>query len=253
MTGSARRVNRLRPPAYMPVMRHPEPQTPAGSGDRIGFALAFGIAIPFVYFGIQIVAARFYPGYSFLNRDASTLGSDGSTAPWIFNVGTLLVGLCEVVAAWGFLRALPRLRAGTVLARATCVALVSSALGSVNAFLHPLPDPRHTEGVLSILGAGILLLPVITSLTLWRLRSRALVTPALALSVLVWLALIPIMSGLIQRLSVVARIDMPGFQAFLNGYHGVLQRVAAAALFGPVAFAAWLLRRFSREQGAVVG
>jgi hypothetical protein len=46
---------------------------------------------------------------------------------------------------------------------------------------------------------------------------------------------------------------MPGFQAFLNGYHGVLQRVAAAAVFGPVAFAAWLLRRVSREKRAVVG
>jgi hypothetical protein len=55
------------------------------------------------------------------------------------------------------------------------------------------------------------------------------------------------------RLSVVAQIDMPGFQACLNGYHGLLQRVAAAAVFGPVALAAWLLRRFGREQGAVVG
>ena len=234
-------------------MTRPEPQTLTGGGDRIGRALAFGIAIPFVYFGIQIVAARFYPGYSFLNRDASMLGSEGSTAPWIFNVGTLVVGLCEVVAAWGFLRGLPRVRAGAVLAWATCVALVSSALGSINAFLHPLPDPRHTEGVLSILGAGVLLLPVITGLMLWRLRGRAWVTPALVLSVLVWLTLIPIMSGLVQRLSVIAQIDMPGFQAFLNGYHGVLQRVAAAAVFGPVAFAAWLLRRCSREQGAVVG
>ena len=198
----------------------------------------------------QIVAARFYPGYSFLNRDASTLGSDGSAAPWIFNVGTLVVGLCEVVAAWGFLRALPRVRAGGVLAWAVCVALVSSALGSINAFLHPLPDPRHTEGVLSILGAGVLLLPAITGLLLWRLRGRAFVTPALVLSALVWLTLIPIMSGLVQRLSVMAQIDMPGFQTFLNGYHGLLQRVAAAAVFGPVAFAAWVLRRFNREPGA---
>jgi hypothetical protein len=228
-------------------MTRPEPHTLTGR------ALAFGIAIPFVYFGIQIVAARFYPGYSFLNRDASTLGSDGSTAPWIFNVGTLVVGLCEVVAAWGFLRALPRVRAGAVLTWATSLALVSSALGSINAFLHPLPDPRHTEGVLSILGAGVLLLPAITGLMLWRLRGREWVTPALVLSVLVWIALIPIMSGLVQRVSVMAHIATPGFQAFLNGYHGVLQRVAAAAVFGPVAFAAWLLRRFSREQGAVVG
>jgi hypothetical protein len=40
-----------------------------------------------------------------------------------------------------------------------------------------------------------------------------------------------------------ARIDVPGLQAFLTGYQGLLQRVAAATLLGFVAFAAWLLRR----------
>ena len=220
-----------------------EPYAVTRGRDRIDRALAFGIAIPFLYFGIQLIAARFYPGYNFLNRDASTLGSEGSTAPWIFNLGTLVIGLCEVVAAWGFLRGLPRVGASAVLAWATCLALVSSALGGINAFLHPLPDPRHTTGVLSILGAGVLLLPVLTGLMLWRQRGRALVTPFLALNVLVWLALIPIMSGLVQRVSIMTHIDMPSLQAFSNGYHGVLQRVAAAAVFGPVAFAAWLLRR----------
>src|SRR3954469_5468505 len=91
--------------------------------------LTAGLLLPVLYFGIQAAAAPFYPGYSFLNRDASTLGSEGSTAPWIFNVGTLAVGLCEVVAAWGFLRGLRRVRAGALLAWATCVALVSTALG----------------------------------------------------------------------------------------------------------------------------
>ena len=68
-------------------------------------------------------------------------------------------------------------------------------MGSVNAFLHPLPDPRHTAGVLSILGAGVLLLRVLTGLMLRRQRGRVWVTPFLALNVLVWLALVPIMSG----------------------------------------------------------
>ena len=134
-------------------------------------ALAFGMAIPFL-FGLQLIATPFYPGYSFLSRDASTLGSEGSTAPWIFALGSLVIGLCEVAAAWGFLNGLLRVRR-TVLAWATCLALASSALGSVNAFLHPLPDPLHTTGVLSILGAGVLLLPVLTGLMLWRHRGRA--------------------------------------------------------------------------------
>jgi hypothetical protein len=211
--------------------------------DRIDRALAFGIAIPFLYSGLQLIAAPFYPGYSFLSRDASTLGSAGSTAPWIFNLGILVIGLCEVVAAWGFLNGLLRVRGNAVLAWATCLALASSALGSANAFLHPLPDPRHTTGVLSILGAGVLLLPVLTGLMLWGQRRRAWVTPILVLNIVVWLALVPVMSGLAQRLSMMAHVDVPGLQTFLNGYQGLLQRIAAATLFGPVAFAAWLLRR----------
>src|SRR3954454_13092742 len=63
--------------------------------------LGLAVALPFVYFGIQLAAAPFYPGYSFLTRDASTLGSDGSTAPWIFNGGPLLVGTLELVTAAG--------------------------------------------------------------------------------------------------------------------------------------------------------
>jgi len=89
----------------------------------------------------------------------------------------------------------------------------------------------------------VLLLPVLTGLMLWRHRGRAWVTPFLALNLFVWLALAPVMSGLVQGVSMMAHIDMPGFQAFLNGYQGLLQRVAAATVFGPVAFAAWLLRR----------
>ena len=38
------------------------------------------------------------------------------------------------------------------------------------------------------------------------------------------------MSGLVQGVSMMAHIDMPGFQAFLNGYQGLLQRVAAATV-----------------------
>ncbi len=69
------------------------------------FAVRSGIAIPILYFGMQLLAAPFYPGYSFISRDASTLGSDGSSVPAIFNLGSILVGLVELVAAWGFLRA----------------------------------------------------------------------------------------------------------------------------------------------------
>ena len=41
-------------------------------------ALWTGVLIPLLYFGNQFVAATFYPGYSFLSQDASTLGSADS-------------------------------------------------------------------------------------------------------------------------------------------------------------------------------
>src|SRR5215471_12247950 len=108
--------------------------------------LALAVAIPVIYFGVQAAAAPFYPGYSVFSRDASSLGSSGSTAPWIFNTGMLVLGIVEVAVAGAFLSALPRAGAGRILSLLTALALASAGLGSVNAFLHPLPDPRHTEG-----------------------------------------------------------------------------------------------------------
>jgi hypothetical membrane protein len=201
--------------------------------------LGLGVAIPFLYFGIQLAAAPFHPGYSFLSRDASTLGSTGSTAPWVFNVGVLVLGVLEIAVAGAFMRALPRAGVGRVLSAMLALALASAAIGSFNAFLHPLPDPRHTEGLLSILGSGFVLLPILTALVLWRLGARRYAF----LNVVACLALIPVMTGLVQRVCIQAGIDFSGFQAFLNGYHGLIQRAGAAVVFVPIGLIAHLLRR----------
>jgi hypothetical protein len=200
--------------------------------------LAFGVAIPLVYFAIQLAAAPFYPGYSFLTRDASTLGSDGSTAPWIFNGGALLIGMLELVTAGAFLRALPRARIGIVLTWATALALCSAAIGSLNAFLHPLPDPKHSEGLLSLLGSGMVMLPPLVTTVLWRLGARSYAR----FTILLWLALIPILTGLVQRIGMQAGVDLTGYQVFLNGSHGLLQRVAAFLIFGSIGVVAHRLR-----------
>jgi hypothetical membrane protein len=202
-------------------------------------ALSLGLVLPVLYFGIQLIAAPFYPDYSFLNRDASTLGSAGSKAPWIFNTGALLVGAVEVLVAFAFFTALRRARAGLVLAALYSLALASAAIGSLNAFLHPLPDPRHTSGLLSILGAGPILLTPLSIAVLWRLEARRL---AVLVAVLC-LAVVPVMTGLVQRLSMQAGVEFAGYQAFLNGYHGLIQRLGALLLFGPIAVIAYVLRR----------
>jgi hypothetical protein len=209
--------------------------------------LGFGVAIPLLYFGIQLAAAPYFPGYSFLDRDASSLGSDASTAPWIFNVGALVLGIIKIAVAGAFAAALPRAGVGRALSAATALALASAGIGSVNAFLHPLPDPRHTEGVLSILGSGFVLLPILTTVVLWRLGARRYAVT----SVVLCLALVPLMTGLVQRACMRASIDFSAFQAFLNGYHGLIQRVGAAVVFVPVGVVAQLLRRRTLPAGDV--
>ena len=64
-------------------------------------ALQTGMAVPFLYFGTQLAAALFFPGYSFLRMPASLLGSDQATYPMIFNAGAILTGLATLLAAVG--------------------------------------------------------------------------------------------------------------------------------------------------------
>ena len=52
-------------------------------------ALQAGIAVPVLYYGVQLLAAPFYPGYSFITNVASDLGSPTSTVPAIFKSACL--------------------------------------------------------------------------------------------------------------------------------------------------------------------
>ena len=115
----------------------------------------------------------------------------------------------------------------------------SHGRGSLNAFLHPLPDPRHTEGMLSILGSGFVLLPVLLAVVLWRLGAARY---AVANTILC-LALIPVITGLVQRTCIWGGIDCSAYQHFLNNYHGLIQRAGAVALYVPIGVVALLLRR----------
>jgi hypothetical protein len=203
--------------------------------------LASGVAIPVIYFGIQLAAAPFYPGYSFFSRDASSLGSSASAAPWIFNVGVLLLAVIKLGVAGAFLVALPRAGVGRGVTVLTALALTSAGLGSLNAFLHPLPSQRHVEGVLAALGRGVALLPVLSAVVLWRLGS-----PRQAVATVIGcLVLIPVMTGLTQRVCIGAGLECAGYQWFLNNYHGLIQRLGAAVVFVPVGVVSYILWRQS--------
>lgn len=217
------------------------------SDRTIFLTLGAGIAVPFLYFGAQLAAAPFYPGYSFLTRDASTLGSDGSTMPWILNSGAALCGVAMILTSLGYLGALRRLEGSRVAAWLTALALVGGGIGSVNAGLHPLPDPRHASGPAASVGAGLFFLPVLLPWAMWKLREGRNMRTYLGCNLAVMLALLPVMSGFLQRSAMVAGVAIPLLQTLLNSYHGLLQRIAAAIVFVPIGVCAVFLARRVRR------
>jgi|SRR5215471_18190410 len=130
-----------------------------------------------------------------------------------------------------------------VVAWPATLAVLSCGLGSINAGLFPLPDPRHTDSWLAICGSGIFLLPFLLPLALWKVLERP-VRIYFVGNIIALVPLVLVLSGLIQRISIKTRIEMPGFQAFLNGYQGLLQRVAAVIVFVPIGVSAWYLERY---------
>ncbi len=135
-------------------------------------ALWTGVLIPLLYFGNQFVAAAFYPGYSFLSQDASTLGSADSRWPELFNIGSVITGVLCGFTACGFL---PALRLATPCPSGPRLGNLPGpdlqfGLGAAStAGLHPLPDPRHISGPLAIGGIGGFLLPFLIPAALWKL------------------------------------------------------------------------------------
>ena len=189
-------------------------------------ALGMGIAVPLLYFGVQFIAAPFYPGYSFLRQPASMLGSDLSTHPAILNVGAVITGVITLIASLGFLCALRLIGTHPVIAWLTCLALVSSGLSSIWAGVFHMPDPRHNSGPL---GIGTFLLPVLFAAAFWKLKDARMLRLYLFVNLLLMVALVPIMSG-------AAGIDM-------SNYGGLLQRIAALTLFPPIGVVALFLLR----------
>ncbi len=187
-------------------------------------ALGMGVAVPLLYFGVQIAAAPFYPGYSFLSQVASELGSDRSTFPALFNAGAITTGVAALLASPGFLRALRRLGTVPVLAWLTSMSLASTGLAGIWAGSFPLPDPRHNPG---LLGIGVFLLPLLFAAALWK-RGEPMKSYLLVNAVL-FIVLIPIMSGM-------AGLDT-------RGYQGLLQRIGATVFYLPIGVVAWFLFR----------
>jgi hypothetical membrane protein len=206
--------------------------------------LKFGIVVPLIYYGIQVLAAPYYPGFSVLRNTASELGSDRSEHAVIFNAGIMIQGVASLAASLGFFLALRRLRINSALAALTAVALAINGVQHIWAGYYPIPDPRHGGHPLFIVAMTVL--PVLLTATLWRQVGTGL--RVYFVSTLVLLAAV-----------LTLRSELSGLERY--EYRGLLQRVFSLAIFPPIGMAAYALAsrigqrpitetEFSRETAA---
>ena len=183
-------------------------------------ALTFGVAVPVLYFGSQIAAAFFFPGYSFLSQSASQLGSDLAKYPAIFNAGAILTGISTLIAVYGFFRAFQRLNTNTILTGIILLALASSAFMHLWAGFFPMPDPRHGQNPFQF---GAILLPLLFVVALWK-QGRIVLNTYLIASIAL---LVTLMADIVP-------IDR-------QLYDGLFQRLLALAVFPPIGVCAYVL------------
>ncbi len=186
------------------------------------WALYAAMAMPVIYFGTQLLASPFYPGYSFSRDTASMLGTTNSQQPWIFNLGAVLTGAAGLLGAVGLLRAL-RSVTWTALAGLVALSVVANGVLSIKAGMFPMPDPRHASW--QFLMPAILTGPLLLLIALWR-HGMALRTYLLCNIV----ALVLMMPLMMHRMA-------PVFA------EGTTQRLFALVVFVPVGVAAYALAR----------
>jgi len=194
------------------------------------FALGSGIVVPFLYFGTQILAAAFFPGYSFLSMVASLLGSDLAIYPAIFNTGAIITGIATIIASVGFLIALPHAGTNRFLTWLTSLAVLLNGIGSLWAGFFPMPDPRHGSNPFTV---GVFLFPILLTLALWKHSNARPIKIYLIITNLLFIVLIPIMSG-------VSGINT-------QGYQGLLQRIAALVFFVPISVGSYFLIKHTKN------
>jgi hypothetical membrane protein len=192
--------------------------------------LGLAVLIPFIYYGIQIYAASFNPGYSFIHQVASELGSTRAARPAIFNVGIMLQGIVTLAASFGFLRAMTRLGINPTLSFLTFLAIAINGVQMLWAGYFPLPDRRHAGHTLFIFAAT--LLPILLTAALWKSSRPPLKTYFIATLILL-LAMIPIMSG-------ISGLDT-------SNLRGLQQRIYTLTVFPPIAVAAIALANRYRK------
>ena len=196
----------------------------------IATALSLGILVPLLYFGKQIVAATYFPGYDWMSQSASELGTEASRWPAIFNVGSIANGVIALCASVGLLFGLRRVGTSTVWCWLTALSVASLGWAALRGGLYPMPDPRHNPGPL---GIGMFLIAPLYTIALWKLRDAQLLKAYFIANMFIFAVLFAVRAG-------IAGIS-------LQGYEGAFQRVFAMVVFVPIGVGAYaVLRRMSR-------
>jgi hypothetical membrane protein len=174
------------------------------------------LLVPILYFGAQLAAAPFFPGYSFVRDSASMLGTTDSHHPWIFNLGAILTGCAALCGALGLTLAFRR-RTNLLLAALIGLSVAATGVLSIKAGMFPMPDPRHASW--SFLSWLTIASPLLFLLGLWGRRGATTIRIYLGASVALTLCLVPFLMG---------RAGTEMLQP------GALQRLLAFAVFVPV-------------------
>jgi len=176
--------------------------------------------MPLFYFGSQLAAAPFYPGYSFSRDTASMLGTSFSQHPWIFNVGAILTGTAALLGAIGLYRAFAD-TTNVVIASIIGLSVAATGVMSVKAGLFPLPDSRHASW--GFLVFFTIATPLLLLIGVWKQPRATALRLYLTASIALILALFPFLSGMAHT-----TLLQPG----------AFQRLFALATFLPVGIVA---------------
>ena len=122
-------------------------------------------AMPLLYFGVQLMAVPFYPGYHFATDTASMLGTSASHRPQIFNAGAILTGIAGLAGAFGLFWGLGGATA-LWLRVLIAIGVLSNGVLALKAGLFPMPDPRHATW--QFLLFPILITPLLLLVATWR-------------------------------------------------------------------------------------
>lgn len=194
--------------------------------ERAGRTALIGlILLPIFYFGMQLLLAPGYPGYSLLRDSTSELGSDRSPVALWFNLIAVTGGLLGIAGAWGAWRALRS--AGGSLAQGLLLPGILAAVagGSIWAGIFPMPHPLHP---LNPSTPAMLLMPFAALIYAWWAKPLRRLRTFMLINLAAFIMVLPFMMGLVP-------FDRGAFG-------GLVQRLLALPVFMPVGLIGWQLR-----------